>query len=151
PVTNGLFTVSIDFGIDPNTGAGRWLEIAVCTNGSASFTTLSPRQRLTPSPYANFAQTAGTVTNGAISSASIRDGAIVASNIASGQIVKSLNGLTDGVLLTEGPNITISAVGNGLQISAPSWTNNTIGQSNLNLTGTLNVGSTSTFTNGAIF
>jgi hypothetical protein len=46
-VSNGLFTVTLDFG-NQFPGAGRWLEIGVRTNGSASaYTTLSPRQPLT--------------------------------------------------------------------------------------------------------
>jgi hypothetical protein len=70
------------------------------------------------------------VTNGAITSAQlaadsvatgkIQDSAVTAGQIASGQVVKSLNGLTDAVSLTQGPNITINTVGNSLQISAPA-------------------------------
>jgi hypothetical protein len=52
PVSNGLFTVTLDFGASAFPGFDRWLEIAVRTNGSGSFTTLSPRQELTPTPYA---------------------------------------------------------------------------------------------------
>jgi hypothetical protein len=55
-VTNGLFTVLIDFGPGVFTGASNWLEIAVATNGTGSFTTLAPRQQLTPTPYAVFAE-----------------------------------------------------------------------------------------------
>ncbi len=51
-VTNGLFTVTLDFG-NPFDGTPRWLEIGVRTNGiGAAFTTLAPRQQITPSPYA---------------------------------------------------------------------------------------------------
>jgi formylglycine-generating enzyme required for sulfatase activity len=50
-LSNGLFTVLLDFGGSPFTGQNLWLEIAVRTNGSGSFATLSPRQRLTPAPY----------------------------------------------------------------------------------------------------
>src|SRR5882672_11395344 len=50
-VTNGLFTVTLDFGAGVFTGPARWLEIGVRTNGGGnSFTTLSPRQPLTPVP-----------------------------------------------------------------------------------------------------
>ena len=50
---NGLFTVTLDFGPDIFTGPGRWLEIGARTNGSmAAYTTLAPRQPLTPTPYA---------------------------------------------------------------------------------------------------
>jgi hypothetical protein len=58
-VTNGLFTVLIDFGPGVFTGATNWLEIAVATNGGNTFTTLAPRQQLTPTPYAIFAGAAG--------------------------------------------------------------------------------------------
>jgi len=50
-VSNGLFTVTLDFG-NQFPGANRWLEIGVRTNGSGAFTTLAPRQPLTPTPYA---------------------------------------------------------------------------------------------------
>ena len=53
-VSNGLFTVTLDFGAN-FPGANRWLEIAVRTNGSGAFTALSPRQKMTPSPYAIYA------------------------------------------------------------------------------------------------
>ena len=71
PVTNGLFTVTIDFGPGIFTGPARWLEIATRTNGAASFSPpLTPRQSVTPSPYAIYAGSAGTasaVSSGAIS------------------------------------------------------------------------------------
>ncbi len=49
-VSNGLFTVTLDFG-NQFPGAARWLEIGVRTNGGG-FTALAPRQALTPAPYA---------------------------------------------------------------------------------------------------
>ena len=54
-VSNGLFTVTLDFGPGVFTGPDRWLEIAVRTNGGGAFSTLSPRQPLTPAPYAIYA------------------------------------------------------------------------------------------------
>jgi hypothetical protein len=51
-VTNGLFTVQLDFGAGAFQGDARWLQIAVKCAGDASYTTLSPRQPLTPAPYA---------------------------------------------------------------------------------------------------
>lgn len=51
-VSNGLFTVTLDFGSGVFDGNPRWLEIGVRTNGSGSFTTLSPRQAFLPAPYA---------------------------------------------------------------------------------------------------
>ncbi len=53
PITNGFFTVQLDFGVSAFTGDARWLQIGVrCPAGSGSYTTLSPRQPLTPAPYA---------------------------------------------------------------------------------------------------
>jgi hypothetical protein len=51
-VSNGLFTVNLDFGPGAFNGASRWLELGVRTNGAAAFGILSPRQNLTPAPYA---------------------------------------------------------------------------------------------------
>lgn len=52
-VTNGLFTVPVDFGTGAFNGEARWLAISVrCPAGSGSYTALSPRQALTPAPYA---------------------------------------------------------------------------------------------------
>jgi hypothetical protein len=51
-VSNGLFTTLIDLGSNTFTGTTNWLEIGVATNGAAAFTALSPRQQLTPVPYA---------------------------------------------------------------------------------------------------
>ncbi len=66
-VSNGLFTVMIDFGSSVWNGQSNWLEIAVRTNGASGFTTLTPRQQVTPTPYAI---TAGTVS-GVIPSANL--------------------------------------------------------------------------------
>src|SRR5579862_23604 len=60
-VTNGLFTVPIDFGSSVWDGQTNWLQIGVATNGTTTFTPLTPRQQLTPVPYAIYAKTAGTV------------------------------------------------------------------------------------------
>jgi len=83
-VSNGLFTTALDFGSGVFDGNARWLELGVRSNGSAAdFTTLSPRQPLTPTPYALLA---GTVPAGAIGSAQLAAGAVNASNIMSGTI-----------------------------------------------------------------
>jgi len=52
PVSNGLFTVTLDFGPGVFTGASRWLAISVRTNGSGPFVPLSPLQPILPVPYA---------------------------------------------------------------------------------------------------
>jgi hypothetical protein len=58
-VSNGLFTVTLDFGFGVFNGGARWLEIGVRSNGTASaFTPLAPRQAVLPSPYAFWAANA---------------------------------------------------------------------------------------------
>jgi hypothetical protein len=53
-VSGGLFTVAdLDFGAGAFNGLARWLAIGVrCPAGSGSYTPLTPRQALTPAPYA---------------------------------------------------------------------------------------------------
>jgi len=51
-VNNGRFTVTLDPGAGVFDGSARWLEIAVRTNSGGAFTTLTPRQTITPTPYA---------------------------------------------------------------------------------------------------
>ena len=59
-VSNGLFTMQVQFLPTPPFAAlALWLELSVRTNGSGSYTTLSPRQRLTPTPYAVYSASAG--------------------------------------------------------------------------------------------
>jgi hypothetical protein len=60
-VSNGLFTVILDFG-NQFSGAARWMEIGVRTNGVGAFATLSPRQILTSTPYAIQAANASTAS-----------------------------------------------------------------------------------------
>jgi hypothetical protein len=50
-VTNGLFTVGIDFG-SAFTGDDRWLEIQVKCPADRAFTLMGARQHLTAAPYA---------------------------------------------------------------------------------------------------
>ncbi len=52
PVSEGRFTVQLDFG-NVFDGAAYWLQVAVrCPAGTGSYTALTPRQRLTAAPYA---------------------------------------------------------------------------------------------------
>jgi hypothetical protein len=51
--TNGLFNVQLDFGVSPFSGPARWLEIAVRPGANTgAYTTITPLQPVTPSPYA---------------------------------------------------------------------------------------------------
>ena len=62
-VMSGQLTATLDFGANFS-GTPLWLEIGVRTNGATSFSTLSPRQPLTPTPYAIYAESATGLANG---------------------------------------------------------------------------------------
>ena len=87
-VSNGLFTTTIDFGAGIFVGGSNWLEIAVSTNGANTFTTLTPRQRLTPVPFAIFANTAsnlsGIVLNSSLPASPAFSGSVTATSYQTG-------------------------------------------------------------------
>jgi hypothetical protein len=99
-VSNGLFTTLVDLG-DIFTGSDMWLETAVSTNAADTFAVLAPRQLFTPTPYALYANTAGT-----------------AAGAAPGTLVTSLNTLKDDITLEAGTNVVITPNGNTLTISS---------------------------------
>ena len=51
-VTQGLFTVALDFGPGVFNGSERWLEVGVRTNGVSAFSILTPRQPVGAAPQA---------------------------------------------------------------------------------------------------
>jgi hypothetical protein len=83
-VSNGLFTVVLDFGGGVFTGSDRWLEISVSPGGAGTFTTLTPRQQITPTPYAIQALSAGSVPVGTITSSMLAPGSAASNLLASG-------------------------------------------------------------------
>ena len=120
-VSNGLFTVTLDFG-NQFPGAQRWLEIGVRTNGNGAFTTLAPRQPLTPTPYAVFAANAGSATT-ATSAGSA--GSVLASN---------LTGVLTTAQLPAGTVVAITNAGAPYQTLARSYSGGLGGLTNLDLT-----------------
>jgi hypothetical protein len=54
-ISDGIFSVELDFGVGPFNGEARWLEISVARDGE-TLTALSPTQPLTPVPAALYAQ-----------------------------------------------------------------------------------------------
>ena len=87
-VTNGVFTVTLDFG-SVFTGNATWLAIEMRTNGGTVFTALNPLQELTPTPYAMYAPNAG-----AAASANTVAGSNIVGTIAAGQL--PANVITNG-------------------------------------------------------
>jgi len=59
-LTNGYFTTVLNFGDTAFDGSGRWLELGIRTNGAAQpFSVLAPRQTLTATPQAIYADKVG--------------------------------------------------------------------------------------------
>jgi hypothetical protein len=127
-VSGGVFNTMLDFGSGVFTGAARWLELGVRTNGGGTFESLMPRQELQPSPYAihassaSHAVSADSLPAAAVQNGMLADGSVTTAKIAGGQVVRSINGLTDAVQLvagqgiavnSSGGNVTVSALGNG--------------------------------------
>jgi hypothetical protein len=104
PVTNGIFTVSLDFGDTSFAGLPLWLEIGVRTNGSsAPYTVLSPLQAIAATPYAIFAKHSAT----AGSALSLSPGAALAGNGA-------------GITNLNGANLTAGSI-NSNALDADTW------------------------------
>ncbi len=120
-ISNGLFTVTLDFGTGAFGGNARWLEIAVACPSGSGFTTLAPRQELTPSPNAVFAATAAVSSDAATLTGNGTSGAPLA--IASGgvntpQLADS--SVTAGKLSSSGSATGQVLTSNG---SSVSWQN----------------------------
>ena len=86
-VSNGLFTVTLDFGAGVFNGPNPWLDIGVRPTGLGPFTSLVPRQPVTATPYAI---RAGNVT-GPINGALITAGTVTTAQLAPGAAVSNLN------------------------------------------------------------
>ena len=117
PVTNGLLTTSLDFGSSPFNGSSRWLQIGVKTNGSASgYTVLTPRTALTPTPYAIYAQTAGTVPSGAIGSSQLAASSVASANLQANSVTsaKIASASVGSAQLNPPLSLVASAVGGAL-------------------------------------
>lgn len=128
-VSNGLFTVTLDFGPGVFTGADRWLQLEVRTNGADIFTTLLPLQPIQPVPYAIMANSASNLL-GTLPAAQL-SGTLPATQLAgtlsSAQLPATV--LTNGA---SGVNITGTFAGNGAGITNVSGTLiwQTVGETN---------------------
>lgn len=112
PVTNGLFTTTLDFGASAFRGEARWLQVAVRTNDPASteMTPLLPRQELKPVPYALHAFSATEATHAT--------NADLAAKVAwgIGSLIGMPAGFADGV-----DNDTTYTAGLGLSLSGTTF------------------------------
>jgi hypothetical protein len=72
-VSNGQFSTLLDFGLNAFDGTARWVETSVRVAGGATFDTLAPRQRVTASPFALYAQTIPLAGSGSATTAARSD------------------------------------------------------------------------------
>ena len=77
--------MNLDFGASAFNGSARWLDITV-QSGTNAAETLTPRVQVLPTPYAQFAAVAATVTNGAIMNAQLAGNAVNTTNIQNGSV-----------------------------------------------------------------
>jgi hypothetical protein len=110
-VSNGLFTVTLDFEAGIFTGSNYWLDIAVRTNGETTFAELTPRQPLSPAPYAIYAPNAGLADTAASANS------VAATNVSGILALAQLPGtvLTNG---QTGVNLNGAFSGNGTNLTA---------------------------------
>ena len=125
-VTNGLFTVLVDFGPGAFNGTSNWMEIAVETNGNGSFTTLSPRQQLTPAPYAIYSVNAGNAATAG--TATIANSATTATNASnfSGTLVGDVTGTQSATVVSSVGGQTAANVASGTVAANAATSANTV-------------------------
>ena len=108
-VTNGLFTVSLDFGPAPFNGRALWLEVGVRPGSSdGDFTILAPRTALNAAPYA-LGLMPGTDVVGSVDNAPMFSATNSGSGIAVGLWGQSTNAA--GVYGQSSTSIGVSGVG----------------------------------------
>ena len=116
PLTEGYFTVQLDFGAEAFTGEARWLDISVrCPAGTGDYTQLQPRQQLTAAPYALYATSAEAAETAAYAAS-----AASADSVPWTGITSKPAGFADDI-----DNDTTYGAGSGLTLSGTTFSVNT--------------------------
>jgi hypothetical protein len=126
-VTAGRFTAEVNFA-GAFAGDERWLEIDVRQNGAGAYTTLTPRQKITSTPYGTYALTAGNAISAATASNAL------ALNGQPGSFYQNANNLSAGTLNSARVsgaytnavtfnNVANSFAGNGASLTSLNATN----------------------------
>jgi hypothetical protein len=124
-VSNGLFTVPVDFGAGAFTGQSNWLEIAVATNLTGSFTTLAPRQPVTPTPYAIYSANAGNAINAASAASATAATTANTANNFSGALTGDVIGTQAATVVSSVGGQTATSVANGVSAANNATSVNT--------------------------
>ena len=149
-ITNGLFTVTLDWGSAPFDGSDRWLELRVRPgNGGGAFTSLSPRQKITATPYALRAVSAGTANSATSLVGPIADTSL-ATISTSGKVANSATTATSAST----PNSIVARNASG-NFAAGTITANFVGNgaglTNVNLLTAIPAGAITLTTNAGTF
>ena len=135
PVTlnNGDFSAAIDLttmggqaSIQDNSRVlqGGWVEVSVRRPGEQNFTPLLPRQQFSSVPGALYAEEtahaglADRVAAAGIGHAQLAPGAVQPDSLLAGTVVRSLNGMTDDLILQAGSGVTLQSANGTITISA---------------------------------
>ncbi len=130
PVENGLFTVTLDFGSNAFNGQRRYLELRVRPGASSgAYSTLTPRQLITPSPEALRAASSATTPWAGLSGvpAGFADGM---DDIGTGTVssIVTGSGLTGGPITSSG---TVAIASGG--VSSVHIANGAVGSAQINV------------------
>jgi hypothetical protein len=117
-VSNGAFTVQIDFGANAFPGADRFLEISARPTGGGSFTLLSPRQPITSTPYAIRSLTAASADT--VVAANIT-GTLSVANGGTGLATLPSDGLLLGAGMSTPTSLAPGAKGNVVKSTGSAW------------------------------
>jgi len=120
-VTQGLFTVPLNFG-NPFTGEALWLQTSVRCDGEAAFTTLTPRQPLTATPYA-LGLVPGATVEGSANTPTLR-----VNNLGEGVAVHGSATNEPGVYGTSSTSNGVSGVSSGTGAAAGVYGQSTGGR-----------------------
>lgn len=142
-VTNGSFSVSLNFGGGVFTGADRFLEISVRHNSSESFVPLSPRQQIASNPYAIRSANSGAAESlSNVCVLCVTDGQI--QSIAGSKVTGAVANATNAATATTAGNVSgVVAIANG---GTGSATKNFV-----DLSSNQTVGGNKTFTGNGLF
>ena len=145
PVTNGLFTVTLNAGgqftVQAFQGDLRYLQIAVrCPAGSGSYTTLGPRQSLTAAPYAMGLMPGTRMLGDSYQTLKIQNDTTLTGNPAgvTGEMLNSM----DGVGVYGSSNVT-TAGATGMGVWGRTYSPNGIGVNATAYNGAIGVKATS--------
>lgn len=119
-VNQGMFNAQLDFGPGVFTGPDRWLEIGVRTNGGCAFTELTPRQLLSPTPYAIFAGSASNLL-GTLPATQL-SGTLPPTQLPPGVLTNNSAGVNlSGIFNASGGNVaTTNFIQNNFAVSFPT-------------------------------